>query len=457
MAFYVSPDGSDGNSGESWAQALRTLTRAMDLAAGSVSEVVHVAAGTYNRAAGEGFPVIVPRNVDVQGEGPELSILEYSFATDPLCGTANIIVDLRGTLSGMGIVNVDFDPDTMHPITSIGIAGLDPDAVIDDVSTGTVAIWSAASVSNVLLTGMMYTLGFEQSGFPLIEGCTVASEALRYGGFCLEGGRMERCSTGYLWVVSPSDTVVRDNNIVDIHVVVHRPAAIPAPRDSDPIPQFIDNTFGAADEDTYLDLASQRTNVWINGESYWEGNVIAVRRMVIACTSTFVDNPLLSAFQIGILRPQSMSTMPNPRDDMHDVNPRFHGNVFQQPPVPWSYIPGRYLAPGWEVPEEPYLVAIGANARPVFEENEFLMTASDPWMPVRIEEQGNPDFGGGHSASSGENTFDTGPLHPHHHLQVDIGPNTLTLHARNNRWRFDPSVNVVSGDVTIHVDDATVI
>lgn len=462
MAFYVSPDGSDLNSGESWVEALRTLTRAMDLATGSVPEIVHVAAGTYNREAGESFPVIVPGNVDVQGEGREHSILEYSFATDPICGTADVIVDLRGTLSGMGIVNVDFDPETMDPIISIGIAAMNPDAVIDEVSTGTIVIWAATSVSNVHFTGMINTLeGFERSGqvFPLIEYCIMADmadDARYYGGFFLQGGRLERCSAPLVWVASPSNTIVRNNDIVDIKIVVERLPGISAPRISDPIPQFFDNTFGAADEETYLDLASDRAWVWINGESYWEGNEISVRRMVIACTSTFVDNPLLSALQIGILRAQPFGRMPDPRDTMYVVNPRFEGNVFRQPPVPLSYSPG-HLGPGWECPDFPYLVAIGADARPVFEANEFLMTSSDPWTPVRIEEQGNPDFGGGHSESGGGNTFDTGPLHPHHHIEVDIGAHELTLDARNNHWRFDPSVNVVSGDVTVHVDGATII
>ena len=84
-----------------------------------------------------------------------------------------------------------------------------------------------------------------------------------------------------------------------------------------------------------------------------------------------------------------------------------------------------------------------------------MMTPSDPWTPVWIEGSANPDFGGGHSGSAGGNAFETGLAHPHHHIEIDIGTRRLTLNAEDNSWRFGPSVNVVSGDVTVNTDGAS--
>ena len=76
-------DPSHGGSGGSG--AWKTITYALSQASGSAGNpvTIHVAAGTYNTALGEGFPLVMKDYVSLQGAGEEQTIINAYNSTTP--------------------------------------------------------------------------------------------------------------------------------------------------------------------------------------------------------------------------------------------------------------------------------------------------------------------------------------------------------------------------------------
>ena len=76
--LYVSPSGSDGNSGLSASAPLKTIRHAteMILPRSENPHTIHLAEGAYcTFTSGESFPVYIPQNVNIKGENKETVVL----------------------------------------------------------------------------------------------------------------------------------------------------------------------------------------------------------------------------------------------------------------------------------------------------------------------------------------------------------------------------------------------
>ncbi|MCB2200232.1 T9SS type A sorting domain-containing protein [bacterium] len=83
--YYVSTTGNDANDGSSSGSAWRTLTHALQQVTGTAQNpaVLHVAAGTYNRASEGSFPIAIPASagiVTISGAGIGSTIIDGSGA-----------------------------------------------------------------------------------------------------------------------------------------------------------------------------------------------------------------------------------------------------------------------------------------------------------------------------------------------------------------------------------------
>ena len=84
--YYVSTTGSNSNTGTSAGSPWRTLTWAVNhVAAGSAANpsVIHLAAGTYNRASEGTFPIVIPSGcfITIQGADSSTTLLDGSGAS----------------------------------------------------------------------------------------------------------------------------------------------------------------------------------------------------------------------------------------------------------------------------------------------------------------------------------------------------------------------------------------
>jgi len=74
--LYVDPvNGDDSNTGRSWQYALKTITRAAEIAGGR-SASIHLAEGTFSEASGEVFPIVFERLALLSGQSPEKTIID---------------------------------------------------------------------------------------------------------------------------------------------------------------------------------------------------------------------------------------------------------------------------------------------------------------------------------------------------------------------------------------------
>jgi len=76
--YYVdAATGSNGNSGLDWANALKTITYAVETKATTAGDVIHVADGLYDPANGESFPIdFNTDDVSLIGAGGDTSIID---------------------------------------------------------------------------------------------------------------------------------------------------------------------------------------------------------------------------------------------------------------------------------------------------------------------------------------------------------------------------------------------
>jgi parallel beta-helix repeat protein len=75
--YYVATTGNNSNSGLDWANALKTITYAVETKATNPGDVIHVADGVYNPANGESFPIDFNTDgVSLIGAGGDTSIID---------------------------------------------------------------------------------------------------------------------------------------------------------------------------------------------------------------------------------------------------------------------------------------------------------------------------------------------------------------------------------------------
>src|ERR687885_79121 len=107
--LYVNPQtGKDAGAGNSQSP-FKTLTRA--LAAASTGTTIQLAAGTYNAAGGEVFPLVVPAGVMLLGDEPSkgkgILIIGSGKYASPTFGSQNITLRLESNaqLRGVTVTN----------------------------------------------------------------------------------------------------------------------------------------------------------------------------------------------------------------------------------------------------------------------------------------------------------------------------------------------------------------
>ena len=102
--YFVSTSGSNDNDGLTAATAFRTITYAVGAPR---VKAVNVAAGTYNAAGGESFPITIPSNVRVSGESRSSVTVEASAIAGVITMGTNSTVEgmtVNGSLSAFGTV-----------------------------------------------------------------------------------------------------------------------------------------------------------------------------------------------------------------------------------------------------------------------------------------------------------------------------------------------------------------
>lgn len=485
MAYYVSQEGDDSNSARSLEEAVRSLTRVLEVIAldypdgVSIPQVVRVAPGTYSASFGERFPIIVPIDVHVMGGGRDVCVLEYGsvWGCQNLELPIPVAVDLRGTLSGMSVVNTELDENyPTYAATDIDVR--DWSAIVESVSCNLIHVSAANLLSDVVSCVMTVYQSRRQDDelLPLIQQCN----CLACGGggsfFWLFGGHLRRC-IGNVNVYAPSDTVVEDCELLHVYVFKADLDELPSSLGT---PHFINNVIGQHGGF----YTEEPPMVWgglviVEADSRWEGNTIRVHFMEVTSNATFVDNPtILTENAFHICRHEDSS-------GDGPLVPEFYRNTFEQPINSRDAVyeenvcdeEGNVVEPKWMYL---HLIRVMDDAAPLFEGNVFRSCGSDysyclagpditmmvnPYSALWIEDNANPDLGGGERGSQGQNVFEMGFRYTVHrageepergdvyHVHIDIGDRSLTLHASNNTWNTEPRIHVVSGtDVSWDVE-----
>lgn len=453
MTYYVASTGDDGNSGTGPTRPVRSITRAIELILnlpGETAETIEVAAGIYANEHGEVFPLIVPHNIEIRGEGRDSTVLEYD-----LNSAVDDYVDLRGSLYDMAI----------RPRGSITCAhdlrSTDQRAIAQRIAAHTLDFEWIRHIAEVEFD---YWLGvgegFESGGdlYPLVEDCTPSSYEPSNARFLVRGGRVERCLSSYFWIISPGHTIFQNNiignclgGVSDAFIVVRNREEPPA--EGEPIPQILNNSI--AEDLVYvtgdIDALFTFPTIWVCGESVWRGNTMQAITFVTAANALFEDNPLLAAGQFDIRRAGNYWQFPDTSEPLREIAPVFRNNTFRQIRFQNMY------SCDWLADEEPMgwppaLLWIGNDATPIFEGNVFNTLVGAAY----IEADAAPDFGDGRSA--GGNVFQRQDDSPcplfYPDMIVDIGEGrSFDLNARNNTWWRSPVwVQAWSGTVTCHTD-----
>ncbi len=106
--LYVAPapEGSDGNTGTSWAQAFATLTKALQTARDGTR--IHVKAGNYTEGNGEIFPLTFPEKPGVQllGNSATETVLDAGGSGTYVLSMAS---SHRAVLKNLALVGTDLD------------------------------------------------------------------------------------------------------------------------------------------------------------------------------------------------------------------------------------------------------------------------------------------------------------------------------------------------------------
>jgi hypothetical protein len=96
--YYVATTGNDGNSGLDWANALKTITYAVETKATVSGDVIHVADGLYdNTNNGEAFPIDFNYNgVSLIGAGGDTSIIDANNQEKNILNIWADVVNISG-------------------------------------------------------------------------------------------------------------------------------------------------------------------------------------------------------------------------------------------------------------------------------------------------------------------------------------------------------------------------
>lgn len=454
MTYHVAPTGNDRNPGTDPTRAVRSITRAIDLILdlpGEPAETIEVAAGVYANEHGEVFPLIVPHNIEIRGEGRDSTVLEYD-----LDSAVDDYVDLRGSLYDMAI-------RARGSITCANdLRSTDQRAVAQRIAGHTLDFeWARHIVEVEFDYWIGVGEGFESGGdlYPLVEDCAPSSYEQSNARFVVRGGRVERCLSSYFWIVSPGHTMFQNNRIgnclggVSDAFIVVRGREEP-PEEGEPIPQILNNSI--AEDLIYVtgDIGALFTfpTIWVCGESIWRGNTMQSLEFTVASSAIFEDNPLIAAGQFDIRRAGNYWQFPDTSEPMREIAPVFRNNTFRQIRFQNMY------SCDWLADEDPLcwrpptLLWIGDDAMPVLEGNVFNTLVGIAY----IDAEAVPDFGNGRSG--GGNVFQRQdesfcPVY-YPAFIVDIGEGrSLDLNARNNTWwQSTVRVEVRSGRVTCHTD-----
>ncbi|MFN8522659.1 MAG: hypothetical protein U0821_06070 [Chloroflexota bacterium] len=488
--YYVSPTGDDSRDASGPAQAVRSLTRAMQIIAAAyvargnvaVPETVHVGAGSYSRAGGEAFPITVLPLTTVEGAGRDSCVVEYSPPPDGdfPCGFSDTVLLVSGTVRRLSVASA-FPPDVWYPLMDARL--VDEQAVLEESSaTGIVWVDAAARLTDVDF-GSVYTQdGYERDGeiFPLIESCrgTDNSVSPTDGGedaaFSIRGGRVERSTGPGFFVRSPGRTVIQ-NNVVPIlkGFWVHRPI-LDAPPASDVLtPVIRNNTIQSAD--VLLDGYAPFSEICVFGESRWESNQLFAQRLVLGCTAVLSDN-VVGARRVDFNTVGCFWDAIGPGDEIRVNCPVLTGNTFNQYPI--GAMSGGEVDPDRDLGA---FLTVTEQAAPVFSGNRVLLSdwgvpnvrtpvavrtlqtlphlwSSAEWIAERIDWASRvltslpePDFGGGAGGSEGGNLFHAAtPAVAHIKIQVGLGP--YQLWARDNVWSSPPDVTILDGGTEVTCD-----
>jgi len=145
--FFVSGTGSDANDGLSPGTPFRTITRAMQGNGGGLQpgDRIVVAAGTYDTAAGEVFPIAIADGITILGPGDGTAVVQGPGVASPLRGgggrtdlftvgslTNTTVVQgltmeggtATGRSSGTALIEVLGAPDDLQVIDNVFLNGL---------------------------------------------------------------------------------------------------------------------------------------------------------------------------------------------------------------------------------------------------------------------------------------------------------------------------------------------
>ncbi|MFM7201013.1 MAG: MopE-related protein [Myxococcota bacterium] len=195
--FYVNALSGDDTRGGTDAQnpdtPWKTLSRATAESL-QPGDIISIAAGTYNTALGETFPINLPNGVAVVGAGKDQVILESDVASAPVlrvggegaytsslmgmalkgAGTGQYGVGLElDTSHTLDVEDVDFDESLARGIVTDSLTDTDPSLSLDIADSSFDAINSAISLSAGEADSAMFEVLLQNNTFTSRDGLTV--------------------------------------------------------------------------------------------------------------------------------------------------------------------------------------------------------------------------------------------------------------------------------------------
>ncbi|OGV64337.1 MAG: hypothetical protein A2498_02040 [Lentisphaerae bacterium RIFOXYC12_FULL_60_16] len=183
-ALYVGPSGTDTNTGANWANAFRSITKALSIAEHGTR--IHVATGLYNSTC-ETFPLMIEEyGVELLGTNAAATVIT------PVASQRAVLMNGVGfvRLQGLTVTGGSYSGND-KPGTGLGI--INSRLIID----------SCVISSNVLYSGLGKGAGiWSKDSFVTLTNCSMIGNRLNYsgyrpslwqgygGGICVEGGEL---------------------------------------------------------------------------------------------------------------------------------------------------------------------------------------------------------------------------------------------------------------------------
>jgi hypothetical protein len=246
FVYFVSPDGSDGNSCLDWDVACETIAGA--IAKSSSGDGIQVAAGTYMEEAGLQVAVGIPHNLTITGDGADTTIIDAGGTRTGvyISGEANVritgvtIQNGGGTSPGNGIAvrggsHLTLIDSIVRDSTDCGIeVVLDTFLTLENVdilnnsgpgicSAGTVDI-TGGSINNNGGSGVVSVVDLT------VDGTEAADNVI--SGFYINGGTADLANVTILrnglgrthengLFIRDADVTIRDSRLTDNEYGVH--------------------------------------------------------------------------------------------------------------------------------------------------------------------------------------------------------------------------------------------